>query len=361
MTAMGTVLIAAGGTGGHIFPGLAVAGELRRRGYRVHWLGSRLGPERELATAAGIGFDAMTVSGLRGRHAWAGVPLMLLRALWQALRVLRHIRPACVLGMGGYPAGPGGIAAVLLRCPLLVHEQNSIPGLTNRVLARLATSVMEGISGAFPGMRTRFTGNPVREEICQLPPPDVRLAERTGPSRLLVLGGSQGAQALNHGLPAALAALPVEQRPSVVHQAGRGHREEVAATYRQAGVSAQVQTFIDDMARTYAWADLAVCRAGALTLAELAAAGLGAVLVPLPQAADDHQRHNARHFAEAGAAFLLPEAELQAGALAPLLQELCGDRPRLAKMAAAARKAAEPAAAVRVADECERVLHERAA
>ena len=358
MTASATVLIAAGGTGGHIFPALAVAGELHRRGYQVHWLGSRQGPEGEQAAAAGIGFSAMAVSSLRGRWRGPGAVLMLLKALWQALRVLRRVRPACVLGLGGYPAGPGGLAARLLRCPLLVHEQNAIPGLTNRVLARLAVSVMEGVPGAFPKLGTRFTGNPVREEICRLPPPAERLANRDGPLRLLVLGGSQGARALNQSLPPVLAALPSAQRPDILHQAGRDNQQEVAEAYRRAGLSAQVRDFIQDMAGGYAWADLAVCRAGALTLAELAAAGLGAVLVPLPTAADNHQEANARGVEAAGAALLLPEHELAAGLLG-ILQELCADRPRLARMAAAARQAAVPAAAARVADECERVIHER--
>ena len=245
MNALGTVLIAAGGTGGHIFPALAVAGELHRRGYRVHWLGSRLGPEGEQAAAAGINFSPVAVSGLRGRRwSWAVAVPMLLQALWQALRVLWRVRPSCVLGLGGYPAGPGGIAASLLRRPLLVHEQNAVPGLTNRVLARFAVSVMEGIPGAFPALRTCFTGNPVREDICRLPPPGERLTPRTGALRLLVLGGSQGARALNRNLPSAIAALSVAARPEILHQAGRGYREEVADAYRKAGVSAEVRAFI---------------------------------------------------------------------------------------------------------------------
>src|SRR5690606_21778158 len=280
------VLILAGGTGGHIFPGLAVAEALRARQVPVVWLGARGAMETRLVPAAGIELDTIDVAGLRGKGALTLLlaPLRLLRALWQALAVLRRRRPRAVLSFGGYAAGPGGLGAWLLRRPLLVHEQNRAPGFTNRVLARLARRVMCGFPGSFPGRASEDVGNPVRPAIAALPMPAQRLAGREGPARPLVLGGSQGAAALNRGLPEAIARLPGAARPQLRHQCGERHADAARAAYAAAGVAASVEPFIADMAEAYAWADLVVCRAGALTLAELCAAGVGAVLVPFPAA-----------------------------------------------------------------------------
>lgn len=347
------VLVMAGGTGGHVFPGLAVADALRSRDIPVVWLGAEGGMEQTLVPRHGIAFEAITVSGVRGKG-WARklrLPLDLARAFWQARRVLKRLRPRSVLSMGGYAAGPGGLAAWWLRRPLLVHEQNSIPGLTNRALAKLAQRVYTGFPTAFAG-RGQWVGNPVRAQIAALPAPEQRFAEHAGPLRLLVLGGSQGALALNRLLPQALALIPPAQRPQVWHQCGARLVDDARLGYRQAGIEARVVPFIEDMAGAYAWADLCLCRAGALTLAELTAAGLGALLVPYPHAVDDHQTANARWLTEAGAAELLPEAGLDAATLAARLQALAGDRARLLELARAARAQARSGAAETVAQAC---------
>jgi UDP-N-acetylglucosamine--N-acetylmuramyl-(pentapeptide) pyrophosphoryl-undecaprenol N-acetylglucosamine transferase len=350
------VVIMAGGTGGHVFPALAIAARLRQRGVAVSWLGTRHGIEAELVPQAGYAIDWISVSGLRGRGlvGWLLAPARLALALLQALAALRRRRPAAVLGLGGFASGPGGVAAWLLAIPLLVHEQNAVPGLTNRLLARLASRVMEGFPGTFPPASGAFpTGNPVRPEIAALPPPEARLADRGGPLRLLVLGGSLGAAALNAAVPAAAARLP--GRLDIRHQAGRAKFEATRAAYAEAGVAARVEPFIDDMAAAYRWADLVLCRAGALTVAELAAAGVGAVLVPFPHAVDDHQTANAGYLVAAGAAELLPQSELDGARLAARLEALAGDRPRLLAMALAARSVARPAATDLVAAHCLRV------
>ena len=346
------VLILAGGTGGHIFPGLAVAEALRARQVPVVWLGARGAMETRLVPAAGIELDTIDVAGLRGKGALTLLlaPLRLLRALWQALAVLRRRRPRAVLSFGGYAAGPGGLGAWLLRRPLLVHEQNRAPGFTNRVLARLARRVMCGFPGSFPGRASEDVGNPVRPAIAALPMPAQRLAGREGPARLLVLGGSQGAAALNRGLPEAIARLPGAARPQLRHQCGERHADAARAAYAAAGVAASVEPFIADMAEAYAWADLVVCRAGALTLAELCAAGVGAVLVPFPAAVDDHQTRNAEYLAERGAAVIVPEGEAFADRLLSSLQPLLAEAGARLAMAEAARAAARPDAAARVAD-----------
>lgn len=349
------VLIMAGGTGGHIFPGLAVAEVLRGRGIPVLWLGASGGLEARLVPARGIEMHAVKVGGLRGKG-WRtrlAAPFMLARAVLAALHVLRRVRPRSVLSMGGYVAGPGGLAAWLLRLPLLVHEQNRVPGVTNRVLARLARRVLVGFADAFPAATAaEWVGNPVREEIAVLPAPSQRLAGRSGRARLLVLGGSQGARMLNRVLPVALARLPADRRPEVLHQCGARDLDAARKAYLDAGVEARVEPFIEDMAEAYGWADLAVCRAGALTLAELAAAGLGAVLVPYPYAVDDHQTHNAQALCEAGAAELIQERDLDVEDFADRLRVLCGDRARLLSMATAARSLARADAAERIADRC---------
>ncbi len=319
------ILIMAGGTGGHVFPALAVADALRAAGAEVHWLGTRRGLEARLVPAAGIPLATLAVTGLRGKGAgaWLLAPLRLGWALLQALAVILRFRPMAVLGMGGFAAGPGGLMAWLLRLPLLIHEQNAVPGTTNRLLSRLADRVMVGFPEAFAGRRgVVVTGNPVRAAIAALPPPATRLAGREGPLRLLVIGGSQGARALNEALPAAVAALPAALRPRLHHQTGARAEAAVRAAYAKAGVTqARVEAFVEDMAGAYAWADLVICRAGALTLAELTAAGCAAVLVPFPHAVDDHQTRNARHLEAAGAALLVAEDEALAARLAAILRE----------------------------------------
>ncbi len=345
------VLILAGGTGGHIFPGLAVAQALRERDVPVVWLGSAGGMETRLVPQAGITLETIAVSGLRGKGVLTllKAPVRLLRSLWQALAILRRLRPRAVLSFGGYAAGPGGLAAWLLRRPLLVHEQNRAPGLTNRVLARFAGRVLCGFPGSFAGRRTEDVGNPVRPAIAAIAAPSVRLPHREGPARLLVLGGSQGAASLNVALPQVLARLPADARPQVRHQCGERHADATRAVYAGAGVQASVEPFIADMADAYAWADLVVCRAGALTLAELCAAGVGSLLVPFPRAVDDHQTRNAEYLSERGAAAIVPEGEGFAERLLGAVQPLLADPAARLAMAEAARAAAHPQAAERVA------------
>lgn len=350
------VLIMAGGTGGHVFPALAVARELQARGREVAWLGTLRGLEARVVPEAGLALHTIDVTGLRGKGTagWLLAPLRLVRAVWQAQQVVRRLRPGAALGMGGFASGPGGLAARLLGVPLVVHEQNAVAGLTNRVLARIATRALEAFPGSLPGART--VGNPVRAEIAALPAPAERFAGRDGALRLLVVGGSQGARALNTTLPEAIGRLSPDSRPEVLHQAGAAEADGVRAAYARAGVAARVEPFIADMAGAYGWADLVVCRSGALTVSELAAAGVGSVLVPFPHAVDDHQTRNAAWLVEAGAAELLPQSVLTPERLAETLQRL-DDRPRLLAMAAAARSRATPAAAAAVADDIVEIGH----
>ena len=353
------VLIMAGGTGGHVMPALAVAHALRSQGHAVRWLGTDKGLEARAVPAAGIELFTLPVAGLRGRGVgrYLSAPLGLLRALWQAISLLRRLRPDVVLGLGGYAAGPGGLAAFALRRPLVIHEQNARPGLTNRLLARLARRVLAGFAGTrLAGRAAEFTGNPVRAELLDLPAPRERLAAAP---RLLVLGGSQGAQAINGAVPAALDLLRQggAALPQIRHQAGRAHADAVAADYRARGIEAAVDGFIDDMAAAYRDADLAICRAGALTVAELCAVGLGAILVPYPHAADDHQTANARHMADAGAAIALPQTELTPQRLADALRPLLADATRRLAMAETGRGLARPDAAARVAAVCLEAAH----
>ena len=359
-------LMMAGGTGGHIFPALAVARQLRDRGWQVVWLGTRQGLESRLVPPHGIDIEWLSVAGLRGKG-WLGLAAGLPRAvmaLFQALRAVRIRRPDVVVGFGGFVSFPGGLAAALTRRPLLVHEQNSIAGLSNRVLALLARDVMAGFPDAFrqrganPLARwlprpaaCHWTGNPVRAELAQLPPPADRFAGRHGPLRLLVIGGSQGARVLNTLLPAAIALLPVDRRPEVVHQTGPKLFDEMRDAYARLGLAADVRPFIDDMAQALADADLVVCRSGALTVAELCAVGVGSVLVPFAAAVDDHQTANGRFLVDAGAAEMYAQAGLQAATLAACLTRL--DRSGLLRMAEAARTLARPGAAAEVADRVE--------
>jgi len=347
-------MIMAGGTGGHVFPALAVAQELRAQGVEVSWLGTRQGFESRVVPEYGFPMEWVRVEGLRGNGlaGWLRAPMVLTRALLQSRQAMRQRRPGVVLGMGGFVTGPGGVMARFLGIPLVIHEQNSVPGLTNRWLAHLATRVLEAFPGSFPAGRARVCGNPVRREIAALPEPQARLGGRQGPPRLLVLGGSQGAQALNVQVPAGLAKLPPELRSDVRHQAGRGKREQTAAAYDAAGVVAEIGEFVSDMAEAYGWADLVICRAGALTVSELAAAGLGAILVPYPHAVDDHQTRNAEHLVQAGAAQLLPQSELTPETIAARLTLLLADRDSLLRMAQAARTLARSDAAEAVARVC---------
>ncbi len=346
------ILIMAGGTGGHVFPALAVAQQLRARGVEVVWLGTRNGLEARVVPAAGFAMQWVRVSGLRGKG-WKSrlaAPFMLLLALWQSAGVMLRLRPGAVLGMGGFVTGPGGLMAWLLRRPLLLHEQNSIAGMTNRWLAPLARCVLVAFPNALP--QGRHVGNPVREEIAVLPPPESRFAAHSGAVRLLVLGGSLGAQALNETLPRALARMPQTRRPVVWHQTGSRNLEAGVKAYQDAGIEARVEAFVEDMAAAYGWADLVVCRAGALTVAELAAAGVGAILVPYPHAVDDHQTTNAQYLVQQGAALLVQQTELSEARLESLLTQLCDDRQALLKMAQQARALAITDAAQQVAREC---------
>jgi len=345
-----TIMIMAGGTGGHVFPGLAVADFLRASGWRVVWLGARSGMEATLVEGRGYDMAWVNFSGLRGKGPVALflLPARLLRAFWQSARAIFAQRPDVVLGMGGYISFPGGMMAVLLGKPLVIHEQNSIAGLANRVLARLADRVLCAFPGALA--RATLTGNPVRPGIAAVPPPGERYSRRSGPLRVLVIGGSLGAKALNDTVPRAVALLPGDRRPGVTHQAGAQHLESLRQAYSAAGVPARTTAFIEDMAAAYAEADLVVSRAGATTVAEIAAAGVASVLVPYPHAVDDHQRANARFLADAGAAILVSQSELTAEGLAALIGGF--DRGRLGAMAERARSLARPDATEAVAKAC---------
>ncbi|NVZ10826.1 undecaprenyldiphospho-muramoylpentapeptide beta-N-acetylglucosaminyltransferase [Allochromatium humboldtianum] len=347
--------VMAGGTGGHVFPALAVAEYLRGQGAEVFWIGTQAGMESRLVPEHGFEMEWVSIEGVRGKGGlqWLKAPFRLASAFGQARAILRRRRPTVVLGMGGFVSGPGGLAARALGIPLVIHEQNFVPGLTNQWLARVATQVFEAFPGSFPPARRAIvTGNPVRQAILDLPAPAERLADRSGPVRLLVVGGSLGAQALNETVPQALARLPIDQRPLVRHQAGERTLELARNAYRDAGVEAEVVAFVRDMAEAYAWADLVVCRSGALTVSELAAAGVGSILVPYPFAVDDHQVGNARYLSEAGAAHLIIQRDLTAVGLADILSELFADRARLLAMAEAARRRAQPEATDHIARVC---------
>lgn len=344
------VMIFAGGTGGHIFPGLAVAAALRARDVPVVWLGAEGGMETRLVPQHGIAIETIAITGLRGKGiaTLLRAPLRVLSAVRAAARVLHTHRPRAVVSFGGFAAGPGGIASAIAGIPLLVHEQNRAPGMTNRVLARFARRVLTGFPDAFPGKET-VVGNPVRSVIFDIPPPAQRFADASHRLRVLVLGGSQGARALNAALPKALSQMQGIAF-DVRHQCGEKMREDAERAYADAGVAASVEPFIADMAAAYAWADIVVCRAGALTLAEVCAAGVASVLVPLPTAVDDHQTKNALYLVERGAAVLLKQDDTLADRLTTTLRTLAGDAAKRLAMAEAARTLAKPDAADRVAD-----------
>ena len=346
------IMIMAGGTGGHVFPGLAVAEILRARDQRVLWLGTRRGLEATVVPARGIEIEWISISGIRGRGvgAWLTAPFKIAWAVGQTLAIMLRRRPGAVLGLGGFVAGPGGLAAWLTRRPLLIHEQNAVAGTTNRLLARLARRVFEAFPASFPrAVEAETIGNPVRDSIISAG--DDRQPGGHRPLHLLVLGGSQGALALNRTVPAALARISADARPLVRHQAGRS-LDAAEAAYKEARVTADCAAFIEDIAEAYAWADLVIARAGALTLAELAAAGVGAILVPFPHAIDDHQTRNARHFATVGAAIVLPQAELSPARLAAELDRLLAEPATLERMGASSRSLLQADAAVALAEAC---------
>ena len=357
---MTRLLVVAAGTGGHVYPALAVAERLRSMGVDVSWLGTAMGIESRLVPAAGFPLHVTRVAGLRGRGLlrWMTAPLLLARSALRSIVVLARVRPHVVLGMGGYGAGPGGLVARLLGVPLVIHEQNAVPGLTNRILARFATRVLEAFPASFAARRGAIhTGNPVREALARAPAPETRLARREGSLRVLVIGGSQGARALNEVVPRALAIDALGTRVTVRHQCGAAHVDAARDGYAALGVEARISAWIDDMGAAYEWTDVAVCRAGAMTVAELAAVGVASILVPFPHATDDHQHRNARWLADRGAAILLGQDRLDADSLAAVLGSLQRDRRRVAAMSRAAYDAAVRDATERVAAHCLEVAH----
>ena len=345
-----SILVMAGGTGGHIFPGLAVAECLRKQGWSVSWMGNPSGMEYRLVPAKGFIFESVQFGGLRGKGILTKLlmPFRLVRAMMQSWKILRRLKPSVVLGMGGYITFPGGLVSYLMGRPLVLHEANSVAGSANRVLARFATRVLTGFPHTLE--HGQWVGNPIRESVEGLVDCKTRYAIRQGPLHLLVVGGSLGAAALNAVVPEALALLPANQRPNVMHQTGEQHLEAVTKKYQQLDVHAELKPFIEDMAAAYAHADLVICRAGAMTVSEISAAGVAACFVPFPHAIDDHQTANARFLSDAKAAILMPQAELDAAALANLILGL--RREDLAEMAVKAQALAKFRATEEVASIC---------
>ena len=351
------VMIMAAGTGGHVFPGLAVAAELKRRGHEVFWLGTPAGMENRLVPKHGIEMESIAMKGLRGNGIMRllTAPIKLLRALMQALSIIRKRRPDVVIGMGGFVTGPGGMATRLMGLPLLIHEQNAVPGMANRLLAKMSNKVLEAFPGSFEQkVGAVAVGNPVRRDVTELEAPETRYKQRQGLPRLLIVGGSLGAQVLNETVAPALekAGVAVDVR----HQSGRGKLESTVSAYEMASVKADVSEFIDDMAEAYSWADLIVCRAGALTVSELAAAGVASILVPYLYAVDDHQTKNGGYLADSGAAVLMPQTTLDADKLAEQLRVLLSDRDKMMNMAIKARNLGISESDSVVADICEEVM-----
>ncbi|MDN4017254.1 undecaprenyldiphospho-muramoylpentapeptide beta-N-acetylglucosaminyltransferase [Zwartia panacis] len=354
MTTSPTILIMAGGTGGHIMPGLAVADVLRDRGWTVRWLGHPEKMEGQIVPARGYELAPLRFAGLRGRglRAKAVAPFLLMRALWQAWGHFSKIRPNVVLGMGGYVSFPGGVVSALRARPLVLHEQNAIAGMANKVLARISKRVLAGFPGALVG--AEVVGNPVRHEVVALEDPLQRYSQRTGALRLLVVGGSLGATALNNMLPEAIARLPESRRPEILHQSGAQHLDALKLAYQQAGVRAECVAFIDNMADALGQADILICRAGAMTVAEVAAAGVAALFVPYPHAVDDHQTANARFLSDDGSAWLMQQESMTAAGLSEWLG--LRNRQELAAVAQRARVHARPLAAQRIANICEELV-----
>ncbi len=346
-----TALIMAGGTGGHIFPGMAVAQALRDKGWRVHWLGAPGSMESRIVPTRGIPMELVEFGGVRGKGltTLAFLPFKLLRAFWQSLQVVRRVKPDVLVGLGGYITFPGGMMGVLCGKPLVLHEQNSVAGLANKVLAGVADRVFAAFPKAMP--KAEWVGNPLRAEFLNLPAPEARFAGRSGPLKVLVVGGSLGARALNTVVPQALALIPEAQRPKVTHQAGEKQIDELRANYAAAGVQATLTPFIDDTAQAFADADLVICRAGASTVTELAAVGAAAAFVPFPAAVDDHQTFNARFLVDQGGGWLLPQATLTPEALAEML--LKTERPALMQRALGAKKMQQLHATEAVVAACE--------
>ncbi len=346
-----TLMIMAGGTGGHVYPAMAVADAMQAQGWEIVWLCTEGGMENRLIANKPYQKAMISMRGVRGKGylGWLLLPFKLLKACSQSAQALRQHKPDVVLGMGGFAAFPGGLMAKLFGKPLLIHEQNSVAGLTNKVLAPLANKVLAAFPAAF-GSKALLVGNPVRADICQIDVPATRLRGRTGPLRLLVVGGSLGAQALNEILPPALARLDEKTRPLVVHQAGEKHLADLTQRYQGLAVEAQAKAFIDDMAAMYAWADVLICRAGALTVAELSAAGVASILVPFPHAVDDHQTGNAHYLSDSGAALLVPQTEFTVEKVASVLQGLT--RTQCLNMASKARSLGMPEATTKVATIC---------
>ena len=346
-----TALVMAGGTGGHIVPGLAVAEALREKAWTVHWLGGPDSMESRLVPPRGFAFETIDFSGVRGKGllTLALLPLRLLKSFWQSIQVVRRVKPDVVIGLGGYITFPAGMMSVLLGKPLVLHEQNSVAGMANKVLAGVADRVFT----AFPGVmkKARWIGNPLRPVFLQLPGPEQRLASRSGPLKLLVVGGSLGAKALNEIVPRALALIPREQRPSVTHQSGARQIDELRANYAAAGVEAELVPFIDDMAQAFAQADLVVCRAGASTVTEIAAIGAAAVFVPFPFAVDDHQTTNAKFVVDGGGGWLVQQKDLTPQWLADLLQKT--GRTELVERGLRARAMAKTEATADIVAACE--------
>lgn len=352
------VLMMAGGTGGHVFPALAVAHALKEQGYEIHWLGTSAGIEADLVPANGFPLHTINIAGLRGKGKLGliGAPLKVMKAVAQALSVIRKIKPLAVVGLGGYATGPGGIAAWLKGIPLLIHEQNAYAGMTNKLLQRFAAVTMQAFPGALDG--ALVTGNPVRKEVAQIPAPDVREFHE-GRLRVLVVGGSLGAVALNNAVFEAMSMLSSEQRPDLRHQVGKRNIDEVQAMYAESGVEAEVTAFIDDMAAAYSWADLVVCRSGALTVSEVAAAGCAAIFVPFPYAVDDHQTVNAQYLQKEGAAIIRQQNELTPDWLSQQWLQLEQDRALLRDMSIKARGLAMTDATEKVVEQVRRFAREQ--
>ena len=345
----------AGGTGGHVFPGLAVARYLRDRGTSVVWLGTSQGLEARVVPEAGFEFETIRIQGLRGKGiiGWLLLPARVLMAAVQALAILWRRKPAAVLALGGFVAGPGALVAWLLRKPLLIHEQNAIPGLTNRLLSIIARKILCGFPDTFTGRPgSRYVGNPVRSEIMEIALPQERLATRTGAMRLLIIGGSQGARSFNQILPKALSDIAKNIDLEIWHQCGPRWLDQTKESYQAENCNARVDAFVEDMKVAYEWADIVLCRAGAMTIAELSAAGVASILVPYPFAADDHQTANARFLADRKAAILVPEKDMTSSHLKELLQELSSHRDVLMDMATRARACATPDAVETVGQIC---------
>lgn len=345
-----SILVMAGGTGGHIFPGLAVAEYLRICGWHVAWLGNRNGMEYRLVKSCDFPFESVDFGGLRGKGIKAKLmlPMNLMRACFQSWKIMRRLKPSVVLGMGGYITFPGGLVTKLLKRPLVLHESNSVAGSANRALANIAMRVLTGFPDTINS--AEWVGNPIREEFDRIPLPALRYEERQGPLSILVVGGSLGAAALNENIPAALALIPIKDRPKIIHQAGDKHLAELQARYEQLGVTADIRPFIDDMPAAYAQADLVICRSGAMTVSELAACGVASCLVPFPYAIDDHQTANAKFLSDADAAILLPQPLLNAQGLALMIQNI--NRSDLKAMALRAHALSKPHATQRVAEVC---------